>query len=309
MTPVALTVNVSHLGDWARPYQDQLLAIARCSDELGFEQIMLTDHVVLGTNLDSHGALGGPFPWPPEHPYPDPIVMLSAIAAVTTNIRLSTGVLLAPMRAAVLLAKMIATLDQLSHGRVDLGVGTGWQQEEFDALGVPMEGKAARMDDTIRACKVLWRGGPSTFSSPTVSYTDVFCVPLPAQGADVPIWFAGAPIRRVAQRVAELGAGWLPLNARDFDGLSKGLTMVREEFERAGRDPATAGMRIALPTVREAGAASLERTFAQVDRYVEAGATGLSFTIGDFVETVEAAKEALRWVREAFPRPVLAPEG
>ncbi len=207
----ALIVNVSHLGPLDGAILEGLLEIALHADELGFDQLLMTDHVVLGTNLDSHAALGGPFPWPPEHPYPDPLIVLAAIAAMTSRIRLTTGVLIAPLRPAVLLAKQAATLDQISNGRLELGVGTGWQLEEFEALGVPMEGKAARMDDLVRACRTLWRDSPASFESPTVSFRDIYCRPLPVQPGGVPFWFAGGPNRAVARRVAELGDGWCPL--------------------------------------------------------------------------------------------------
>src|SRR5207237_1783610 len=107
----------------------------------------------------------------------EPLTLLTAVAAITSTIRLATGILIAPLRPAVLLAKTAATLDVLSGGRLELGVGTGWQQEEFEALGVSYEDRWQRTDDAIAACRVLWRDLPSTFESSTLSFHGFFCAP------------------------------------------------------------------------------------------------------------------------------------
>ena len=193
---------------------ENLVPVVRCLDESALDHVTLSDHVVLGNNLDSHAALGGPFPFPQSEPYPDPLVTLGAIAAVTQRITLVTGVLIAPLRPAVLLAKMAATVDVLARGRFELGVGTGWQEEEFAALGVPMEGKAGRMDDAIRACQALWSSPTASFESDTVRFTDLSCQPLP--WGEIPVWFAGKPNKWVLDRVARIERGMA--SARDSSG-------------------------------------------------------------------------------------------
>ena len=105
----------------------------------------------------------GKFPVPPDAPWFEPLTMLTAIAAVTTRVRLATGILIAPLRPAAFLAKQVATLDQISGGRVDLGVGTGWQREEYDAQGLAFEQRGQLLDDTLAACTVLWRDTPAAF--------------------------------------------------------------------------------------------------------------------------------------------------
>jgi alkanesulfonate monooxygenase SsuD/methylene tetrahydromethanopterin reductase-like flavin-dependent oxidoreductase (luciferase family) len=123
-------------GDWRG-----LLDLARAAEDAGVERIIVVDHVVMGEHTENYQW--GKFPVPPEAPWLEPLAVLSAMAAVTTQVRLATGILIAPLRPAAFLAKQVATLDQLSHGRVDLGVGTGWQREEYDAEGI-VQGALAR---------------------------------------------------------------------------------------------------------------------------------------------------------------------
>src|SRR5512143_374692 len=110
-----------------------ILELAQAAEAAGVDRIVVPDHVAMGTHTEEYSW--GRFPVPPEAPWVEPLTVLSAIAAVTDRLRLATGILIAPLRPAALLAKTVATLDVLSNGRVDLGVGTGWQREEFDAVG------------------------------------------------------------------------------------------------------------------------------------------------------------------------------
>ena len=149
--PISLTVSgVKRLfGDDL----SQLIDFAKRAEDAGVDQIAMTDHLVIGPRTDRYPF--GKFPFPNDEPWPEPIVTLAAMAGATRRIRLATAVLIAPLRSAPLLAKSLATLDALSGGRVDLGVGIGWQPEEFAAAGIPFESRAARMDDVLRACRSL----------------------------------------------------------------------------------------------------------------------------------------------------------
>ena len=172
MAMVGLAATLSHIGELSGSRQEHLLELARLADESGVDQIVLSEHVALAKVVSGHPGRRGepsnaPF-FPSDEEYPDPLVALAAIAAVTRNARLSTNILLAPLRPALVLAKMVATLDALSRGRLDLGVGAGWHREEFEAAGVRYRSRWQRMDETVLACRQLWQGGPSTFSSDTV---------------------------------------------------------------------------------------------------------------------------------------------
>ncbi|MGH9015898.1 MAG: TIGR03619 family F420-dependent LLM class oxidoreductase [Acidimicrobiia bacterium] len=279
-----VSITISGL---TRLFGDDLAGVldtARAADEAGIHQLVLPDHVTIGPGLDGY-PFADRFPFPPEEPWLEPLTALAAIAGATERVRIGTGVLIAPLRPAVLLAKTAATLDVLSRGRLDLGVGTGWQPEEFDALGVRFVGRGARMDDTVRACRALWtQEPPVSFSSGTVSFTDVWCEPRPLQPGGVPVWFGGGPTGATARRVAELGAGWLPLGVMPDDQLAAGIGLIRAACEAAGRDPAAVGVRAGIPVVTgDRGRVDVERTFAPVPALASLGVTSVSLALGRFL--------------------------
>ncbi len=260
----------------------QLIEFAKRAEDAGIHQIAMTDHLAIGPHTDRYPY--GPFPFPNDEPWPEPLLTLAAMAGATQRIRLATAVLIAPLRPALLLAKSLATLDALSGGRVDLGVGTGWQSEEFAAAGVPFEARAARMDDVLRACRVLWRDAPASFHSPTVSFDDLWCIPRPVQPGGVPIWFGVAPTPRNVDRVVEMGVGWMPVGT-DLVALAVGVRTLRAAFAAAGRDPATLGVRANVPIAVDGdGRVDLDRSLAEgIPRVRDAGATIAAFPIAAFV--------------------------
>jgi probable F420-dependent oxidoreductase len=254
-------------GDFRR-----VIDVVRRADELGVDQMVMTDHVVMGERTDRYPY--GKFPVPTDYPWYEPLVSLSAFAAVTQRIRLSMGVLIAPLRPAVLLAKQAATLDVISNGRLDLGVGTGWQREEFQASGIPYAKRGERLAEQMRVCRALWRGGRTSFRGPNLSFDDITCHPRPVQPDGVPLWFGLAPTDANCALVAELGAGWVPIS-QDPALIQDGAAKYRAAFERAGRDPKELQVRAHLPPkTSSSGAFDLEETLAAgVGPAVEAGAT------------------------------------
>jgi alkanesulfonate monooxygenase SsuD/methylene tetrahydromethanopterin reductase-like flavin-dependent oxidoreductase (luciferase family) len=142
---VALSVGVPNFGPWCAGDWGALLDVARAAEAAGVDRLVVTDHVVLGPHLDAYAW--GRFPTAPDGPWLEPLTVLTAMAGVTRAVRLSTGILIAPLRPAAVLAKTVATLDVLSGGRVDLGVGVGWQREEYDALGLDFDDRGRLLDD------------------------------------------------------------------------------------------------------------------------------------------------------------------
>lgn len=278
-TPISLTVS-----GVARLFGHDLASLvdfAARAEDAGVAQIAMTDHVVIGPRTERYPY--GRFPFPNEEPWPEPLVTLAAMAGATRRIRLGTAVLVAPLRSAVLLAKTVATLDALSGGRVDLGVGVGWQKEEFEASGVPFARRTARMMDVLRACRVLWRESPASFASDTVSFEQVWCEPRPVQPGGVPIWLGVAASARHLAHLVELDAGWLPVGT-DLEALRAGVARIREAFAAAGRDPAALRVRANVaPALDANGRVDLDRTLAEsAPRAVEAGATLLAFPVAAY---------------------------
>ncbi len=122
----------------------------------------------------------------------------------------------------MLLAKQAATLDVLSQGRLDLGVGTGWQREEYDAEGLDFARRGQLLTDTIAACKALWRDTPAALDTPTLSFRDIYCDPKPVQPGGVPLWIGGTLHKRNLDRLVRYGDAWIPIMGESVDGIAAG---------------------------------------------------------------------------------------
>jgi probable F420-dependent oxidoreductase len=294
---VKLSVFCSHVDAFAGADAQGLVELAVAVEAAGADQIVLSEHVVLAAEIEAHGPGGAAFPFPPDHTYPEPLIALAAIAGATSRVRLATGILIAPLRPAVVLAKMAATLDVLSGGRLDLGVGAGWHRAELVAAGADPDRATAILEDTVGACRALWTGRAASFHSPTVDFTDLFCRPAPVQGARLPVWFAGPPVRSTFRRIARLGDGWVPFGNTDADVVARGAALLAAAAREVGRDPATLGIRASLPLGAAADpAARLAAALAAAPAYVEAGARVLQLPLHRLSDD---AAEALGLVADA----------
>jgi probable F420-dependent oxidoreductase len=294
-----ISVTISGL---SRLFGDDLAAlvdVARVADEAGIHQIVMTDHLAIGARTDRY-PFAAKFPYPPEEPWPEPLTVLGAFAGATTRVRLGTGVLIAPARPALVVAKTVATLDVLSRGRVDLGVGTGWQREEFTDPGLPFIGRTARMEDAVRVCRAIWEQEPPvSFTSDTVSFTDLWSEPRPVQ-ARLPIFFSGPASDATVRRVAELGDGWLPL-AIPIDDVTATIERMRSAFRDAGRDPASLQVRQNLMVkTDDDGGVDLDATIAPVADLAARGITTVSVALGRFLRTRADIEPFLRDLGAAF---------
>ncbi len=166
--------------------------MARAAEAAGFESVWTVEHVVVPAGYESTYPYdpSGRMPGRDDDPVPDPLVWLTWVAAATSRLRLATGILILPQRNPVVLAKELATLDHLSAGRLDLGVGIGWLAEEFDALGVPFDERAARTDESVAAMRALWTEDRASFEGTFTRFRDCIVRPRPAQGT-VPIHVGG----------------------------------------------------------------------------------------------------------------------
>ena len=178
----------------------------------------------------------GKIPAEPETPIPDPLVWLGFAAAAAPSLRLGTCILIVPQRNPLILAKELATLDQLSGGRVELGLGVGWMKEEFEALGVPWERRGARNDEYIEAMRKLWAGPHAEFHGDFVDFQPVTCSPRPVNG-NIPV-IVGGDSEAALNRAVKLADGYFP-GEGDNARLAKLLERLRNKAEERGRDPAS----------------------------------------------------------------------
>ncbi len=203
------------------------------AEQAGFDSAWTVEHVVFPDSYESTYPYdpSGKMPMRSDTPLPDPLIWLTWLAAHTTTLRLATGILILPQRNPLVLAKELATLDDLSGGRVDLGIGIGWLSEEFDALGIPFAGRGRRTDEYIRAMRALWDSDHAEFSGEFVDFSAVSVNPKPTAGR-VPV-HVGGDSEAAARRAGRLGDGFIP-GLGDTESL---ISIMRASAEEAGRDP------------------------------------------------------------------------
>ena len=211
-----------------------LTHLAQTAESVGVESLWTVEHVVVPKGYQSAYPYSkdGKMPGTEENPIPDPYVWLSYAAAVTKKIKLATGIVILPQRHPFYIAKEAATLDQLSGGRHIMGIGVGWLEEEFKALKVPFEKRAAITDESIEACRSLWAAEPSEHKGDYYEWPAVESNPKPVSGR-VPI-VIGGHTRAAARRAARLGDGFFPARV---DTLEACLEEIRIECDKIGRDP------------------------------------------------------------------------
>lgn len=215
---------------------DDALEVCRVAEAAGFESLWGGEHVILPSKIESRYpyTADGEIPATNDTPIPDPLIWLAFAAAAAPTLRLGTCILIVPQRNPLVLAKELATLDRLSGGRVELGLGVGWLKEEFDALGVPWERRGARNDEYIAAMRALWSGPEVEFHGEFVDFPPVTCSPRPVQ-ASIPI-LVGGDTDVAVRRAARLADGYFP-GEGDAERLRALIGRVRAATEAEGRDP------------------------------------------------------------------------
>ena len=229
-----LGLMFANAGPFSNP--DLLAHLAQTAEQAGVESLWTVEHVVIPKDYQSPYpySKSGKIPGGEDVSIPDPLLPLGFIAALTKKVRLATGVVILPQRHPLYLAKEIATLDLLSHGRVTLGIGSGWLKEEFDALGLDFHARGSRTDESIQAMRALWRDNPSSFHGKHFNFGPVLSFPKPAQSDGVPIHIGGHSAA-AARRAGRLGDGFFPAIA-EIPKLKELFAIMREEAQKAGRD-------------------------------------------------------------------------
>ena len=217
-----------------------LVAMAVEAERAGFDAVMMSEHVALGPGSDEGGVPANPREYAlpgnqdPAMPWPDPLLLLSAVASATTRLRLVASSIIAPLRHPLLLAKQLATLDLLSEGRFVVQPTVSWHRAEYEALGVPFAHRGALLDEHLSAWSILWRETPASFDGRWYRFGDVALEPKPYRPAGPALWFGGQRLHaRLLRRLVAYGSGFNPLGSPSDDDLSR----LREAMTRAGRDP------------------------------------------------------------------------
>lgn len=224
---------------------EAISTVARRGEEMGFDLIGVSDHVVIPKDIKSR------YPYSETGEFSggsgecmDQLSVLSFLAGVTSTARLLTSVMVLPHRSPVVAAKMLATIDVLSRGRLIVGCGVGWMREEFEAIGAPpFHRRGAVADEYIRAFRELWTSDDPKFDGSYVRFSNVSFEPRPRQRPHPPIWIDGESPQAL-RRAARLGDGWYPIGTNPrypvgtVDQLSESLVRLRRYAEDAGRDPA-----------------------------------------------------------------------
>ena len=229
--------NSDYLGFESSPAA--IVAAAKKAEELGFDAIFVNDHIVVGD--DARSA-----PWTNVY---DPVVAMSFIAAHTSRIRVGVSVLIMPYRNPIATAKALATLDRMSAGRLTVGVGVGWNETEFAALGVPFHERGARTNEYLRLWQACWAPGRVSFAGKFVSFADMHVNPKPVQQPYPPIWIGGASDAAL-RRAARFAAAWQP-TPLSVAQLVERRDALRRACETAVRKPIPTRMsfRVELSTI------------------------------------------------------------
>lgn len=316
--PVTFGCSVPSRGPVASP--EALRSLAQRAEDLGFDSVWVSDHIILPKEVSSFYpyAADGVATFRPDEPYYDPIATLNFLAGCTHRIRLGTHVLILPYRNPVLAAKMLATLDVLSGGRVILGAGVGWMEEEFQALGLStFAQRGAVTNEYIRLFKDLWTQDEPEFHGEFYDVAGAGFLPKPVQQPHPPIWIGGhtGPALR---RAAELGDGWMPIGLRppailEPEELAGKIARLRTLTRRAGRpeDAVTPCFSTGINFQRTTGpsrpmmSGRPEQIAADLRQYQDLGV--VNFILGFRSDSVAAQQEAMeQFSREVMP---LIPQG
>jgi probable F420-dependent oxidoreductase len=287
---VKISINPFRTERWFDDDPRALLDLVSLADRKGIDAVDLTEHILMGAD------------GPDLYPYKDPnmreqlfnartpffetLIQLGAFASITKRMRLSAGVLLSPLRTATLLAKQVATLDRLSGGRVDLGVGVGWQRLEYDAEGLPWDRRFGRMTEIAQACKILWTQAPASFHGEHVNFDGIYSLPFPTQQGGVPQWFGVAPSDRNIERMARVADGWAPLGV-PLENIPSIMRRIKTRMSELGRDPSKFSLRVYPTPVYTSAGPDLDATLATFPQLLDAGATHISILVVTFCSRPE----------------------
>jgi probable F420-dependent oxidoreductase len=291
---------------------EDLIRFVRQAEALGFYCITVADHIIVPKHISV------PYPYTADGKYPgtgyhlETLTTMAFLAGATQRIRFVTSVMIAPYRNPIVTAKMLASLDVLSQGRVIVGLGVGWMKEEFENLGAPAYAERGRVtDEYIRAFRNLWTQDHPSFSGKYCNFSDIVFLPKPVQKPSIPIWIGGHS-KQALRRAGELGDGWHPIGGvptipLEPEDVARDLAVLRAHAEKAGRNPGQ--IRVALkgslfdrekqitPGKRRRFTGAAEEIAADIRDYGNAGVDTMIFDVrrASAAETLER----MEWMAKA----------
>jgi probable F420-dependent oxidoreductase len=248
-------------------YAIRIDELARGLEERGFESLWVPEHTHIPVSRRTPFPGGGALPKEYSHTL-DPFVALTAAAAATTRLRVGTGICLLIQRDPIVTAKVVASLDLLSGGRFELGVGAGWNADEMENHGTAFKTRFRLMRERILAMKAIWTQDEAAFHGEFTSFDPIWSYPKPAQRPHPPVLLAGESAH-TRQRVVEIADGWFPRGRAGEPAIIEGLADLRARAGRAGRDMRSISVSVfgAKPDA------------ASVERYAAAGVTRLIYRL------------------------------
>jgi len=264
-------LHVPQVGPQARP--EVIGPFAQAAEAAGFDSLWVFDHVVLAKEQGSaypyspDGRLG----FNPQNDFLEALTLMTHLAAVTSRVQVGSSVLVAPMRHPVYLAKILASMDRLSGGRIVLGAGVGWWEEEFEVLDRPFDRRGARFEEELRLMHALWRDDWVDFEGEFYQCVDWTCNPKPVNGR-VTTWLGGES-RAQLRRAGQYADGWLA-TAKSLPSLDSDFDVARAAAERAGRDPSALTL-----AVEGAGIIASNNMAEAAERLAQIGERGVQHAI------------------------------
>lgn len=266
-----------------------LVRMAQEAEDAGFDMVMVSDHVVLGPSAGASGRMENPrdYAMPgnqdPATPWPSSLVVLAAIAAATSTIRLGAVALIAPLRHPLALAKDLATLDLLSDGRLVVQPTVSWHEEEYAALGVDFRSRGKILDEQLQIWQQAWQSSPASFDGDFFTFHDVYVDPKPVTPSGPALWFGGQGVSDpIVRRLAHYGSGYHPLGRIDADHMES----LRAALEPYGRTPTefelVGGTRVEFPSPHEC--APLEPALEEIPRQMALGLTTFCIKPSIFID-------------------------
>ena len=266
-----------------------IVEIAQIADEVGIDVVTLPEHLAMTNNMAEFiRRYGENPPVNSQTAFAEPMVFLSAVAAVTKRVTLATSIILSPLRTGLSMAKQMATLDYMSGGRTIFGLGAGWQKEEFAATDMPWPGRHRHLFEQVQAFRELWSKAPASFHGEFINFDDLNCLPFPAQGRDVPLLLGIEGNDRNIERMADLGVGWMPMGGVGLAELVEPISKLKTAYRAKGHDAGSFEISaFAEFSFDDDGRPDLQKSLDLVERYQDIGVTMLIFAPSAYCPTVK----------------------